>query len=100
MRFYSDSDFQNLLGEKIGSGTEKICYLSKINPCRCFKVGLKGNCSQIKREVDYFNSYGKNVKISFASGWAVSSEYVHCTMLNLFDEADKYMYENKQGRQD
>ena len=55
MRFYSDSDFQNLLGEKIGSGTEKICYLSKINPCRCFKVSLKGNCSQIKREVDYFN---------------------------------------------
>ena len=55
MRFYSDSDFQNLLGEKIGSGTEKICYLSKINPCHCFKVGLKGNCSQIKREVDYFN---------------------------------------------
>lgn len=46
----------------------------------------------------------KNVKISFASGWAVSSEYIHCTMLNLFDEADKYMYENKQkrklGRQD
>ena len=65
---------------------------------------VKNILDEVQREVDYFNSYGKNVKISFASGWAVSSEYVHCTMLNLFDEADKYMYENKQkrklGRQD
>lgn len=66
MRFYSDSDFQNLLGEKIGSGTEKICYLSKTNPCHCFKVGLKGNCSQIKREVDYFNWLKKKgIRTSF-----------------------------------
>lgn len=65
---------------------------------------VKNILDEVQREVDYFNSYGKNVEISFASGWAVSSEYVHCTMLNLFDEADKYMYENKQkrklGRQD
>ena len=65
---------------------------------------IKNILDEVQREVDYFNSYGKNVKISFASGRAISSEYIHCTMLNLFDEADKYMYENKQkrklGRQD
>lgn len=59
---------------------------------------------KLENEINYFNNYGKNTKISYAHGWAFSSDYEHCTMRTLFDKADRRMYDNKQqekkGRQD
>ena len=51
---------------------------------------------KLKKEVELFNLYGKNVKISYASGWSLSSNYENCTLRTLFDRADRYMYENKR----
>lgn len=61
---------------------------------------------RLKRDVTQFNQDGNGDKteISYAHGWALSSDYAHCTLRTLFDRADKYMYVNKQrskeGRQD
>lgn len=51
---------------------------------------------ELSRETNQFNSYGTHIKISYAHGWALSSDYNECTLRTLFDKADKYMYENKQ----
>ena len=65
---------------------------------------VEGILKKLEGEIDRFNHYGKNTAISFAHGWAISTDYEHCTLRTLFDQADKYMYENKikekQGRQD
>lgn len=47
-------------------------------------------------EVIQFNSYGKNIPISYAQGWAVSTDYKDCTLRTMFDKADYFMYMNKQ----
>lgn len=52
--------------------------------------------AKLKDEVDLFNLYGKNVKVSYAYGWALSTNYENCTLRTLFDRADRYMYENKR----
>ena len=68
------------------------------------KAGVEAILANLHREIDRFNHYGKNTAISFAHGWAISTDYEHCTLRTLFDQADKYMYENKikekQGRRD
>ena len=51
---------------------------------------------ELQREVIQFNSYGTHINISYANGWALSTDYNECTLRTLFDKADKYMYENKQ----
>ena len=58
--------------------------------------GLKQLVKDLQSEVDRFNADEENVKISFAYGWALSSDYAHCTLRILFDKADRHMYENKQ----
>ena len=50
----------------------------------------------LKEEIERFNQYGKHTPISYAFGWAVSTEYTECTLRTLFDKADHYMYLNKQ----
>ena len=58
----------------------------------------------LQADVDEFNAHGRGEHVSYAQGWAISSDYDHCTLQTLFDAADKYMYTNKQqaklGRQD
>lgn len=60
--------------------------------------------TELQNEVEQFNSYGTQFRISSSHGWALSTDYNECTLRTLFDKADKYMYENKQqskqGRQD
>lgn len=60
------------------------------------QANLKQLVKDIQAEVDRFNSDEENIKISFAYGWAISTDYAHCTLRMLFDRADRYMYENKQ----
>lgn len=52
--------------------------------------------TQLHDEVIQFNSYGKNIPISYAQGWAVSTDYTDCTLRTLFDKADHFMYMNKE----
>lgn len=60
--------------------------------------------TELQNEVEQFNSYRTQFRISSSHGWALSTDYNECTLRTLFDKADKYMYENKQqskqGRQD
>ena len=51
--------------------------------------------TELHDEVIQFNSYGKNIPISYAQGWAVSTDYKDCTLRTLFDKADHFMYMNK-----
>ena len=52
--------------------------------------------AQLQEEVDQFNMNRKSIPISYAQGWAISTDYKECTLRTLFDKADHYMYENKQ----
>ena len=60
--------------------------------------------TELQNEVEQFNGYGTQFRISYSHGWALSTDYNECTLRTLFDKEDKYMYENKQqskqGRQD
>ena len=53
---------------------------------------LKG----LYREKDRLNSYENQIPIDYACGWALSSDNMSCTMQMLLDDADAYMYKNKQ----
>ena len=59
--------------------------------------------TELQNEVEQFNGYGTQFRISYSHGWALSTDYNECTLRTLFDKEDKYMYENKQqskqGRQ-
>ena len=48
------------------------------------------------REKDRLNSYENQIPIDYACGWALSSDDMSCTMQMLLDDADTYMYKNKQ----
>ena len=48
------------------------------------------------REKDRLNSYENQIPIDYACGWALSSDDMACTMQMLLDDADAYMYKNKQ----
>lgn len=51
---------------------------------------------RLREEVERFNSLGENTAISYAQGWAVSTDFKDCTFRRLFDEADQCMYANKR----
>ena len=53
---------------------------------------LQSSC----REKDRLNSYENQIPIDYACGWALSSDDMACTMQMLLDDADAYMYKNKQ----
>lgn len=57
---------------------------------------LRSHLEILSEEIERFNQYGKHIPISYAFGWAVSTEYKECTLRTLFDKADHYMYLNKQ----
>ncbi len=59
------------------------------------QAGLTQLMKDLQAEIDRFNADEENIKISFAYGWAFSTDYAHCTLRMLFDRADRYMYENK-----
>ena len=55
--------------------------------------------NQLQKDVQEFNRLhhggGQFVEVSYACGWALSSEFPNCSFRVLFDRADKNMYENK-----
>ena len=62
------------------------------------KEKVEATLNRLQESVDEFNHYGKNVKISYAQGWTLSTDYTECTLRTLFNQADKYMYDNKQKK--
>ena len=57
---------------------------------------ILSHLNALKEEIERFNQYGKHTPISYAFGWAISTEYKECTLRTLFDKADHYMYLNKE----
>ena len=57
---------------------------------------IKQLLKDLQHAVNQFNENEETVKISYAEGWAISTDYVHCNLRMLFDKSDKYMYANKQ----
>ena len=51
----------------------------------------------LRAEVEHFNGCGKHGAISYAYGWALSTDYKNSTMRMLLKKADHYMYENKKS---
>lgn len=54
---------------------------------------------QLQKDVQEFNRLhhggGQFMEVSYACGWALSTEFPNCSFRVLFDKADKNMYENK-----
>ena len=57
---------------------------------------IKEILKSLYREKDRLNSYENQIPIDYACGWALSSDDMACTMQMLLDDADAYMYKNKQ----
>lgn len=57
---------------------------------------------QLQADVQAFNKVhhggGESVEVSYACGWALSTEFPNCSFRVLFDKADKSMYENKMAK--
>lgn len=52
--------------------------------------------NRLQNEVTNFNRQKKTIPISYAHGWALSTDHPECTYRKLFDEADLCMYANKK----
>lgn len=46
--------------------------------------------------IEHFNETQREIPISYADGWAISTDFENCTLRTLFNEADHSMYVNKQ----
>ena len=46
--------------------------------------------TELQNEVEQFNSYGTQFRISYSHRLALSTDYNECTLHTLFDKADKY----------
>ena len=57
---------------------------------------IKEILKSLYREKNRLNSYENQIPIDYACGWALSSDDMACTMQMLLDDADAYMYKNKQ----
>ena len=58
--------------------------------------------NRLERDVEEFNRLhhggSQFVEVSYACGYALSTEFPNCSFRVLFDQADKYMYENKKAK--
>lgn len=62
------------------------------------KEKIEAILAQLQKDVQEFNRLhhgGTFVEVSYACGWALSTEFPNCSFRVLFDKADKEMYENK-----
>ena len=60
------------------------------------KTEIEELLQSLCREKDRLNSNEAQIPIDYACGWALSSDDMSCTMQMLLDDADAYMYKNKQ----
>ena len=57
---------------------------------------VEGLLQALAAETERFNASEDKITLSYAHGYALSTDHTHCTMQLLFDCADQHMYENKQ----
>lgn len=67
-----------------------VLYGNKVNM-------VQSALAKLQENVDAFNRLHENIEISYAHGWAVSTDYENCTFKKLFKEADHFMYINKRS---
>lgn len=72
-------------------GDEFMMVLYRVDSDTVDRVLLR-----LHNEVEKYNELGTIIQISYAQGWAISTEYNDCTLRLLFDAADRRMYANKQ----
>ena len=60
------------------------------------KAEVEDILKYLRREKDRLNGNENPMSIDYACGWALSSGNMSCTMQMLLDDADAYMYKNKQ----
>lgn len=63
------------------------------------RQGTEQILQQLRQDVDAFNQLhhggSQFVDVSYACGWALSTDYPNCSFRVLFDKADRHMYNNK-----
>ena len=66
------------------------------------REGVEEILNRLKSDVQEFNRLhhggGEFVEVSYAHGWALSTELPNCSFQVLFDKADRNMYENKMAK--
>lgn len=59
-------DIDSLVGEEIGAGSERRCYIKASDPGRCLKISKKQNSDQTVREIKYFEFLRmRGIEVSF-----------------------------------
>ena len=58
---------------------------------------VEGILDSLRREADAANRDGNQLPLSYAYGWAISTDYEGCVMQMLLNKADYCMYENKRA---
>lgn len=65
------------------------------------KIDVDSVLEQLQENVQEFNRLhhggGQFVEVSYACGWALSTDYPNCSFRVLFDQADRNMYDNKMA---
>ena len=91
--------FANVLKETIGyfnfvgrfGGDEFIAVMYNTS-----KNDVRKFLNDLDEKIFEFNQQSETIKLSYACGWAISTDYFHSTYKTLFERADEFMYDNKR----
>ena len=92
---FDDKREENLKDKLAEERKEKAEYAKKVGQLT-MQMEIKVILKSLYREKNRLNSYENQIPIDYACGWALSSDDMSCTMQMLLDDADAYMYKNKQ----
>ena len=96
-------NFSNLLRSTVPShdfvgrygGDEFLVVIYEASAEKITEISTK-----MAEEVNRFNKLhhgSESIDISYACGWALSTDYKQCTFMTLFNQADQNMYKNKMN---
>lgn len=72
-------------------GDEFIATLQDVDETEVISI-----LQNVRAGVDQFNEYGDHSNLSYAYGYAISTEYQECSLKILLEKADQNMYLNKK----
>lgn len=64
---------------------------------QCNETMIQRILANLAKVVKKYNDSNNEVKLSYSAGYALSTDYLNCTMAFLMEKADLYMYENKKN---
>ena len=93
-------DFAGILKKELPSfaflgrygGDEFIAVIKQCNETMIQKI-----LANLAKVVKKYNDSDNEVKLSYSAGYALSTDYLNCTMAFLMEKADLHMYENKKN---